>query len=260
MPYPLPASPPQNGDRVRLLPPMGCPGLSEWVLPHEAERWLELGFRRAPTSYGVLELFWMPSPRRWDEPAMSRAVVLTINPRSLPAQPIQVAWGDGDSQTVAWTPYDQRVPTPRHVYAEPEDLTVTVQVGLLVASLEVALFGCPVPVSAPRADGMTPPLIGGGLPLVPGAGLAGNAYDGSRSEQWQLRLHPEGGLGLLPSPVDGQPALVAMHGSGAASRGVRWYAGDGPPSEGWQAGVQPPPVPGDFYLDRLTGHVYELAS
>ena len=32
---------------------------------------------------------------------------------------------------------------------------------------------------------------------------------------------------LLPSPVDGKPALVVMNGSGAASRGTRWYAGPG---------------------------------
>lgn len=262
MPYPLPSTPrpPQHGDRVRLLPPVGCPGLAEWVLPHEVERWLELGFRRAPTPAADLELFWMPSPRRWDEPTMSRAVVLTVNPRAIQAQPITVAWGDGsEHQVITWTPYDTRVPTPRHLYAAPEDVTVTVQLGLRVAELEVALFGCPVPVTSPRPDGAPPPLVGGGLPLVPGAGLIGNAYDGTRSEQWQIRLHPQGGLGMLPSPVDGQPSLVAMHGSGVASRGVRWYAADGPPTEAWQASAQPPPALGDFYLDRLTGHVYELA-
>ncbi len=258
MPYPLPSPPAQHGDRVRLLPPVGCPGLSEWVLPHEAGRWLELGFRRAPIPEAELELFWMPSPRRWDEPAMSRSLVLTINPRALPAQPIQVSWGDGNTQLVVWTPYDQRVPTPRHTYGEIKDLAVTVQVGMLIASLEVALIGCPVPVSAPRPDGPPPPLLGGGLPLVPGAGLQGNAFDGSRSEQWQLRLHPDGGLGFLPSPVDGQPALVSMYGSGAASRGARWYSGDGPPTPEWQATAQPPPAVGDFYLDSITGNVYEL--
>jgi hypothetical protein len=51
-----------------------------------------------------------------------------------------------------------------------------------------------------------------------------------------------------------------MYGSGAASRGVRWYGGDGPPDEQWMATAQPPPALGDFYLDRLTGHVYELAN
>jgi hypothetical protein len=229
------------------------------VVPHEVPRWLALGFREAPVPQLELELTWMPSPRRWDEPALSRAVVLTINPRALPPQPILVSWGDGSSETVPWSPFDSRVPEPRHVYPMPEDLTVTVQVGLLVASLEVALLGCPVPVTAPR-PGEDPPTVGVGMALVPGAGLIGNAFDGSRNEQWQLRLHPDGGLGFLPSPVDGQPALVAMHGSGAASRGVRWYGGDGPPTHDWQATAQPPPAPGDFYLDRLSGTVYELVG
>ena len=48
-----------------------------------------------------------------------------------------------------------------------------------------------------------------------------------RAELWRLRLHPQGGLALLPSPVDGKRALVMMNGSGAASRGTRWYAGPG---------------------------------
>jgi hypothetical protein len=86
----------------------------------------------------------------------------------------------------------------------------------------------------------------------------GNAFDGSKAEQWQLRLHPDGGLAFLPSPLDGQPALTVMYGSGAASRGVRWYAGDGPPTVEWSGTVQPTPAPGDFYLDRITGNVYEL--
>jgi hypothetical protein len=67
--------------------------------------------------------------------------------RVLPAQPIQVGWGDGDSQLVPWTPYEPRVPTPRHTYRQPEDLAVTVQVGMLIATLAVALIGCPVPCS-----------------------------------------------------------------------------------------------------------------
>ncbi|MGB5135414.1 MAG: hypothetical protein WBN89_09610 [Prochlorococcaceae cyanobacterium] len=259
MPYPLAPSAQQLGDRVRVLPPSGCPGRGQWVVPHEVPRWLALGFREAPVPQLELELSWMPSPRRWDEPALSRAVVLTINPRSLPPQPIHISWGDGSSETVSWSPFDARVPEPRHLYPMPEDMTATVQVGLLVASLEVALLGCPVPVTAPR-PGDDPPAVGPGMALVPGAGLIGNAFDGSRNEQWQLRLHPDGGLAFLPSPVDGQPALVMMHGSGAASRGVRWYGGDGPPSPEWQATAQPPPAPGDFYLDRLSGNVYELVG
>jgi hypothetical protein len=259
MPYPLEPSNQQYGDRIRVLPPLGCPGRGQWVVPHEVPRWLALGFREAPVPQAELELFWMPSPRRWDEPALSRAVVLTIVPRSLPPQSIQVSWGGGATETVAWSPYDRTIPEPRHLYDAPEDLTVTVQIGLVVATLEVALLGCPLPVTAPR-PASDPPAVGVGMVLVPGAGLSGNAFDGSANEQWQLRLHPDGGLGFLPSPVDGQPALVAMHGSGAASRGVRWYGGNGPPTSEWQAAAQPPPAAGDFYLNRLDGTVYELVA
>jgi hypothetical protein len=259
MPFPLDSSPPRSGNRVRVFPPLGCPGDWEWVLPHEVPRWLALGFREAPVPQADLELTWMPSPRRWDEPALSRAVVLRVFPRAVPPQAFQVDWGDGTVEMVPWTAFDQRLPEPRHLYGQIEDQTVTVQLGLYVATLQVALLGCPVPVHGPRP---TPdaPSIGAGMALIPGAGLQGDAFDGSRNEQWQLRLHPDGGLGFLPSPVDGQPALVVMHGSGAASRGVRWYSGDGPPTPEWQETAVPPPAPGDFYLDRLTGNVYELMA
>ena len=65
----------------------------------------------------------------------------------------------------------------------------------------------------------------------------------------------QGGLALLPLPVDGKPGLVVMNGSGAASRGTRWYAGDGPPPS---EGLNPPPAPGDLYLNRVNGQVFEL--
>jgi hypothetical protein len=55
--------------------------------------------------------------------------------------------------------------------------------------------------------------------------------------------------------VDGKPSLVVMNGSGAASRGTRWYAGDGPPPS---EGLNPPPAPGDLYLNRVNGQVFEL--
>jgi hypothetical protein len=97
--------------------------------------------------------------------------------------------------------------------------------------------------------------LAGVEPLVPSDGLDGLAYNGSRTELWRLRLHPQGGLALLPSPVDGKPALVVMNGSGAASRGTRWYAGDGPPPS---EGLNPPPAPGDLYLNRTNGQVFEL--
>ena len=40
MPYPLPQQPRTvGGQRVRLLPPVGCQGVEQWVLPMEFSRW-----------------------------------------------------------------------------------------------------------------------------------------------------------------------------------------------------------------------------
>jgi hypothetical protein len=259
MPYPLPTgSDPTNG-RVRILPPVGCPGGEEWVLVHEAPRWLELSFRLGPVPALPLELFWMPAPSRWNDPLGSAPIELAVNPLGLPAQDFQVDWGDGSSETVPWTPYRPDVPKVRHVYGQRLDLTVTVTMGVNIATLPVALLGCPlppnmIPTSPVGGSGGTSSLAGV-EPLVPSDGLDGLAYNGSRAEVWRLRLHPQGGLALLPSPVDGKPSLVVMNGSGAASRGTRWYAGDGPPPS---EGLNPPPAPGDLYLNRTNGQVFEL--
>jgi hypothetical protein len=69
MPYPLPEQPSTvGGARVRLLPPLGCPGTEQWVLPMEFGRWEELGYRKGPVPANDLELFWLPADRRWNEP------------------------------------------------------------------------------------------------------------------------------------------------------------------------------------------------
>ncbi|MCP9820035.1 hypothetical protein KBZ18_11095 [Synechococcus sp. Cruz-9H2] len=262
MPYPLPNAPDGVEARVRILPPIGCPGGEEWSLHHEVPRWLELGYRLGPVPAGVLELFWMPAPTRWNDPLGSTAIELLVNPSGVPPQSFDVSWGDGSTETVPWTPYRPDVPAVRHIYLQRQDLTVTVTMGLTVTALSVALIGCPLLPGVVQAglSGSSSP-VGGGLagiePLVPGDGIDGLAYNGSRTEVWRLRLHPEGGLALLPSPVDGKPALVAMYGSGAASRGTRWYSGDGPPPS---IGLMPPPAPGDLYLDRVAGRVYELMT
>jgi hypothetical protein len=73
---------------------------------------------------------------------------------------------------------------------------------------------------------------------------------------WRLRLHPNGGLGFLPDPASGEPALAVVQESGVGSRATRWYSGNGAPP----ATLEPPPAVGDFYLDRLTGQVYELSA
>ena len=85
-------------------------------------------------------------------------------------------------------------------------------------------------------------------------------YDGRHAVVWRLRLHPNGGLGFLPDPSSGEPALAVVQESGVGSRATRWYSGDGAPPTGAASPLQPPPALGDFYLDRLTGQVYELSA
>ena len=267
MPYPLPEPPTTAGAaRVRLLPPVGCPGLEQWVLPMDYGRWSELGYRRGPIPAGDLELFWLPATSRWNEPIGSCAIELLINPRQSIPSPITVSWGDGASNVVPWPALSRTAPRLRHVYGQRADVTVQVQLGMLVATLHVALVGCPVPPSQllNNRDGGGG-TIGGGTagviqPLIPSVGISGQPYDGRHAVIWHLRLHPNGGLGFMPDPASGEPALAVVQESGVGSRATRWYSGDGPPPSGDGAPLQPPPAVGDFYLDRVTGQVYELSS
>ncbi|MFO7630848.1 MAG: hypothetical protein R6W06_15325 [Prochlorococcaceae cyanobacterium] len=261
MPYPLPVSTEAIGGRVRLLSPIGCPGLEQWVIQHEVARWLRLGYRLGSVPAQPLELFWMPAQRLWNEPLGSAAIELTIDPLVKAPYPILVNWGDGQSETISWDSMARDVPRPRHLYLQRQDLTLSVQIGLSVATLQVALVGCPLPPShannASSSAGSGTASLAGVEPLLPGSGLSGNAYNGSQAQQWQLRLHPDGGLALLPSPIDGEPALAVMYGSGAASRGTRWYSGDGAPDLQL---LNPPPAAGDLYLVRVCGQVFELVA
>ena len=262
MPYPLPQQPRTvGGARVRLLSPVGCPGVEQWVLPMEFGRWAELGYRKGPIPADDLELFWLPADTRWNEPIGSTAIELIINPRYTVPTPIAVTWGDGSSNVVPWPAVSRTAPRLRHVYAQRADVTVQVQLGMLVASLQVALLGCPVPPQQllNNRDG------GGGTggviqPLIPSAGISGEPYDGRHAVVWRLRLHPNGGLGFMPDPSSGEPALAVVQESGVGSRATRWYSGNGAPPSGAAAPLQPPPAVGDFYLDRLTGQVYELSA
>jgi hypothetical protein len=170
MPYPLPQQPRTvGGQRVRLLPPVGCPGVEQWVLPMEFSRWAELGYRKGPIPADDLELFWLPADSRWNEPIGTGGVI---------------------------------------------------------------------------------------QPLIPSGGISGEPYDGRHAVVWWLRLHPNGGLGFMPDPSSGEPALAVVQESGVGSRATRWYSGDGPPPET----LEPPPAVGDFYLDRLSGQAYELTA
>ena len=270
MPYPLPQQPNAAGGQwVRLLPPIGCPGLEQWVLPMEFGRWSELGYRRGPIPADELELFWLPATSRWNEPIGSCAIELLINPRQSIPSPITVTWGDGSSSVVPWPALSRTAPRLRHVYGQRSDVTVQVQLGMLVAVLSVALVGCPVPPSQllNNRDGGSSTAAGSKAagpagviqPLIPSAGISGEPYDGRHAVIWRLRLHPNGGLGLMPDPASGEPALAVVQESGFVSRATRWYSGDGPPPSGDGAGLQPPPAVGDFYLDRLSGQVYELS-
>ena len=146
MPYPLPEQPTAvGGARVRLLPPLGCPGIEQWVLPMEFGRWEELGYRKGSVPANELELFWLPADRRWNEPIASAAIELLINPRQSITAPISVIWGDGSSDLLPWPATSRQAPRLRHGYAQRADVSVQVQLGLLIATLPVALVGCPVP-------------------------------------------------------------------------------------------------------------------
>ena len=258
MPYPLPDQPTGvGGQRVRLLPPLGCPGTDQWVLPMDYRRWAELGYRKGPIPQADLELFWLPADPRWNEAVGSVPVELLLNPRRHIASPIQVDWGDGSSQVIPWPALSRSAPRLRHLYRQRQDVTVQVQLGVHLAQLLVAIKSCPVPpsqLSAQRNSGAGS--AGMVQPLIPTAGISGEAYDGRHAVVWKLRLHPQGGLGLLPDPSSGEPSLAVVQESRVGSRSTRWYAGDGPPP----AALHPPAVAGDFYLDRLSGQLYELSA
>ena len=136
MPYPLPQQPRTvGGQRVRLLPPVGCPGVEQWVLPMEFSRWADLGYRKGPIPSDDLELFWLPADSRWNEPIGSAAIELLINPRQSIPTPISVTLGDGCSNVVPWPAVSRQAPRLRHVYAQRADVTVQVQLGMLIATL-----------------------------------------------------------------------------------------------------------------------------
>jgi hypothetical protein len=120
MPYPLPQPPSTvGGQQVRLLPPVGCPGVEQWVLPMEFSR--------------------------WHEPIGSSAIELLINPRQSIPSSIAVIWGDGSSEVIPWPATSRQAPRLRHLYSQRADVSVQVQLGMLIATLPVALLGCPVP-------------------------------------------------------------------------------------------------------------------
>lgn len=183
MPYPLTApAPSPSGTRVRLLPPLGCPGPELLITQLEAPRWLALGYRLGPVPQDPLELFWLVAPLRWDESQSGAAIELLIDPLAASPAAINVDWGDGSSEVVPWPVISREPPRPRHYYAARADVVVTVSIAALTATLTVALLGCPLPppallppVTGARAPGLRlgdgpppldlqpPPLVGDGF-------------------------------------------------------------------------------------------------
>jgi len=247
VPFPLPEYPDGVHERVRILPPLGCPGDERWVVPSMAPGWLALEYRAAPLPPEALELWWLPAPEEWNDPPDSAPVLLHLRPRqALVGTTATIHWGSGAPQVV---PLAEAMSGVRHLYSSRTDLMVTVTVGAVVATLAVSLAGCPYPpeVMLQRRQTST-------RPLTAGAGLQGDTYDGVEDAIWQVRLQEGGGLRLISDGVTGAQSLAL---EADAGRGTLWFSGDGPPPG---EGLAPTPRTGDFYLDRLSGTVYELTA
>ena len=255
MSYPLPTQPNGVEARKRIVPPLGCPGFAVWVVPHLVQGWLELGYRLGDVPALPLELFWQKLAGNCKDPIGSETIELVIDPLGIEPAPISITWGDGQAEVLDWSPFNRELPSARHRYSASSDYSITVTIGSGTrAELLVGMQSCPLCPCPPGNGG------GGALQaLVPGAGLAGESYDGTSARQWQLHLHPSGGLGYLTSPVDGKPALAVIDGGagggGADGRGSRWYTGNGSPD---LQVLLPTPEAGDFYLDSITGFYYTL--
>lgn len=243
---------------IRLLVPPGCPGHPLWVPPNEVLRWEQLGFVRAPIPADELELSWQPDG---PEAGGLIPVELLLNARQTPPNAVTVDWGDGVVDTMPWTPGADGHVRLQHGYASRSGYTITAELSGsgVTAAVLVSLAGCAIWQPAlPQ-----PPAGGGGgaepgalLPLIPGAGLAGNAYDGSSTQQWSLRSWAGGTASGGVPPSDGSSTLF-LRADGVwaippSSDGSRWFNGDGPPGELPQA------TPGDYYLDRRSGNFYVL--
>ncbi len=246
---------------IRLLPPAGCPGEAVWVPSNEVQRWEQLGFGRAPIPAADLELSWQPAGL---ESGGLIPIELLLNPRTTPPNAVTVDWGDGTAETLLWPVGGDGNGRLRHGYASRRDYTITAELtGSGIASLLVSLAGCPI-----WQPELTPPPDGGGggtapgalLPLIPGAGIAGGAYDGSATQQWSLTPWSGGTTaGGVPASDGSSSLFLCADGSWAippagSGAGSRWFNGDGPP--GQIAGA----VPGDYYLDGISGLFYELEN
>ena len=243
---------------IRLLPPVGCPGHPIWVPPNEVQRWEQLGFGRAPIPAADLELSWQPAGQ---ESGGLIPIELLLNPRHTPHNAVTVDWGDGVSETLPWPVGGDGNGRLRHSYTSRRDYTIKAKLSGngVTASVLVSLAGCPIwqPEVTPPPDGS-----GGGtapgsvLPLIPGAGLSGAAYDGSATQQWSLTSWSGGSsAGGVPASDGSSSLFLCADGSWAMPPvgGTRWFNGAGPPPV-TLSGANP----GDYYLDNLSGNFYVL--
>lgn len=245
---------------IRLLPPAGCPGEAVWVPSNEVQRWEQLGFGRAPIPATELELSWQPAG---PESGGLIPIELLLNPRTTPPNAVTVDWGDGTAETLPWPVGGDGNGRLRHGYTSRRDYTITAELTGSgdTATLLVSLAGCPI-----WQPEVTPPPDGGGggtapgsvLPLIPGAGLSGAAYDGSTTQQWSLTPWSGGSSAGGVPPSDGSSALfLCADGTWAmppgSNGGTQWFNGAGPPPL-TISGANP----GDYYLDNLSGNFYVL--
>jgi hypothetical protein len=243
---------------IRLLPPVGCPGHPIWVPPNEVQRWEQLGFGRAPIPAADLELSWQPAGQ---ESGGLIPIELLLNPRHTPHNAVTVDWGNGVTETLPWPVGSDGNGRLRHGYTSRRDYTIKAKLSGngVTASVLVSLAGCPIwqPEVTPPPDGS-----GGGtapgsvLPLIPGAGLSGAAYDGSTTQQWSLTRWSGGtSAGGVPASDGSSSLFLCADGSWAMPPvgGTRWFNGAGPPPV-TLSGANP----GDYYLDNLSGNFYVL--
>jgi len=245
---------------IRLLPPAGCPGEAVWVPPNEVLRWEQLGFGRGPIPAAELELSWQPAG---PELGGLIPIELLLNPRSTPPNAVTVDWGDGMTETLPWPVGGDGNGRLRHGYTSRRNYTITTELtgSGVTATLLVSLAGCPI-----WQPEVTPPPDGGGggtapgsvLPLIPGVGIAGGAYDGSATQQWSLTPWSGGSSAGGVPPSDGSSSLFLC------ADGTWTMPPGGSSGTVWFNGAGPPPVtisgakPGDYYLDNLSGNFYVL--
>jgi hypothetical protein len=242
---------------IRLLPPAGCPGEAVWVPSNEVQRWEQLGFGRAPIPAADLELSWQPAG---PESGGLIPIELLLNPRTTPPNAVTVDWGDGVSETLPWPAGGDGNGRLQHGYTSRRNYTITTELtgSGVTATLLVSLAGCSIWSPEPPAPGPGPnPGLGTVLPLIPGAGLSGAAYDGSTTQQWSLTPWSGGSSAGGVPPSDGSSSLfLCADGSWAmppgSNGGTRWWSGDGPP------GLLADASAGDFYLDTTSGNLYQL--